>query len=70
MTLAAVIAALSDLPGLPERTRAYLSSAVRCFCRMTGLDPQVTDAGDLAALQARLASAMLERFGITLPGGA
>jgi hypothetical protein len=53
------------LPGLPERTRADLASAVRCFCRVTGLDPQVTDAGDLAALQAHLATANPERFGIT-----
>lgn len=65
LTLTAVIAALPDLPGLPERTRADLASAVRCYCRVTGLDPQVTDAGDLAALQASLASATPERFGIT-----
>lgn len=63
-TLADVITSLSDLPSPSDRTRADLASAIRCFCKVIGLDPQVTDAGDLAALQARLAAARPQRFGI------
>jgi integrase len=63
-TLAEVIAALFGVPSLADRTRSDLASAVRCFCRVTGLDPQITHAGDLAALQATLVAATPERFGI------
>ena len=42
---------LSDHPSLADRTRADLASAIRCLCKVMGLDPQVTDAGNLAALQ-------------------
>jgi integrase len=64
-TLADVIRALSDLLELPARTRSDLASAVRIFCRATGLDPTTAEAGDLPALQACLARAVPERIGLS-----
>ena len=64
-TLADVIATLSHLPDLQERTRLDLASAVRTFCKVTGLDPTTTLAGDLRALQARVAQSAPERFGLS-----
>lgn len=65
LTLAGTMEALSRHPDLSARTKADLQSAVRCFCRVLSLDPAVTDAGDLAALQDRLATAAPERSGLS-----
>lgn len=65
MSLADVIAAVPVIPGISARTKANLASAVRCFCKVTGLDPRTTAAGDLGVLQERLASAHPARHGVT-----
>lgn len=64
-TLADVAAALESLSSLPARTRADLRSAIIIFCRVTGLDPATTPAGDLASLQTQIASARPERGGLS-----
>jgi integrase len=64
-TLANVICALDALSQLPARSRADLQSAIRCVCRVAGLDPATAAASDLANLQARLASARPERTGLS-----
>lgn len=62
-TLADTLEALSRADVL-DRTRADLQSAIRCFCRVTDLDPAATPADDLANLQKHIASAMPARHGV------
>ena len=64
-TFSDTLSALSDHPDLSLRTKADLASGVRVFCRVLGLDPAMTPAGDLAALQDLLATTMPERSSLT-----
>jgi integrase len=62
-SLADTLEALTRID-VPERTRADLQSAIRCFCRVTSLEPSATSAGDLANLQKHIALATPARRGI------